>query len=232
MSVKYRPDEYSSASVSFGRSGSPTWPRTSISATDHCRPFGSATTCRSRYRQSSMLHEGTVSGIRLGFRFRWRQQLVERTRDLSARERLRNEQDVFRLTRAQARVGLLRRIADDHDRQVGKRRIAADDVEERLAHLVDRAVEDERIGALVGEMLVDRGREAGGNHAIAAVAQRERQQLGNLGGVVDEEDPPRQSLRGGGGRVHFVLPEPVFGRRFFFVSDGSRSSTHTRPPAT
>ena len=38
-SVKYRPDGSSSASVSFGRSGSPTWPRTSISATDHCRPL-------------------------------------------------------------------------------------------------------------------------------------------------------------------------------------------------
>src|SRR5215475_10510385 len=100
MSVKYRPDEYSSASVSLGRSGSPTWPSTSISATDHCRPFGSATTCRSRYCQSSMLQEGKVSGIRYqvsGFRG---QQLIERPRDLAAGERLRNEQDVFGLARA------------------------------------------------------------------------------------------------------------------------------------
>src|SRR5262245_62952885 len=60
---------------------------------------------------------------------------------------LRNEQDVFGLTRAQARVGLLRRIADDHDRQLGIRRLTANDVEERLAHLVHGAVEDERIDA-------------------------------------------------------------------------------------
>src|SRR5215475_12329094 len=161
MSVKYRPDEYSSASVSFGRSGSPTWPRTSISATDHCRPCGSATTCRSRYCQSSMLQDG-ISGIRyrvsgIGATG---QQLIERPRDLPAGERLRDEQHVFGLARAQARVGLLRRVADDHDRQVGMRRIAADEVEERLAHLVDGAVEDERIGALLGETLVDSGGEA------------------------------------------------------------------------
>src|SRR5262245_51555951 len=110
--------------------------------------------------------------------------------------------------------------------------IAADEVEERLAHLVDGAVEDERIGARIGETLVDGGGEAGGDHAVAAVAQRERQQLGDLRSVIDEEDPPCRSLCGGGGRAHFTLPEPVFGRRFFFVSDGSRSSTHTRPPAT
>jgi hypothetical protein len=51
------------------------------------------------------------------------------------------------------------------------------------------------------------------------VAEREAEQLGDFGRVVDEQNPAR--------RAHFV-PEraPAFG-----PEAGSRSNTHTRPPA-
>src|SRR6478672_4473894 len=122
--------------MSFGRSGSPSWPSTSINATVHCRPFGSVTTSRSTYFESSRDHIALgigdwglgIGDWGLGIRdwgLRSRDQLRERARDLGAGERLRDQQHVLGLASAQARVGFLRRIADDHDRQRRMIRVAA-----------------------------------------------------------------------------------------------------------
>ena len=53
----------------------------------------------------------------------WREQFVERPRDLSTCKRFRNQQDMVRLPFAKASVGFLRRIADNHDRKTGMSRI-------------------------------------------------------------------------------------------------------------
>ena len=101
-------------------------------------------------------------------------------------------------------------------------RVVSHHIEERFAHVEGGTIEHERVGALVDDPLADRDGVAGGDDVVPAVAQREGQQLGDLGRVVDEQNASR--------RVHF-LPEPAPGRRFFFPAAGSRSRTHTRPPA-
>ena len=47
------------------------------------------------------------------------EEIVERARHVRAGEWLRDEQHATRLSHAEAGVGFLRRVADDHDRQVG-----------------------------------------------------------------------------------------------------------------
>ena len=101
-------------------------------------------------------------------------------------------------------------------------RVVSYRVEQRLAHLEDRTIEHERVGALVGDQLTDCVRVAGGDDFVPTVTQGEGQQLSNLWRVVDEQNASRC--------VHF-LPEPVPGRRFFLPAAGWRSSTQTRPPA-
>ena len=129
--------------------------------------------------------------------------------------------DVLGLPRTQACIRLLRRVADDYDRKGGVRRIVAHHIEERFAHLEDGTIEDERVGTLLDDPFIDSVREAGGDHVVPVVAQRKREQFGDLWCVINEEDPSR---------FHF-LAAPAPGNRFFLPSDGSRSSTHTRPPA-
>src|SRR5713101_6209426 len=58
---------------------------------------------------------------------------------------------------------------------------------------------------------------------VAEITKRKGQKLGNLRRVVDEQDAA-QSMR-------YFLPAPAPGSRFFLPSEGSRSRTHTRPPA-
>jgi len=120
---------------------------------------------------------------------------------------------MVRLPPLQARVRRLRRIADDHDGKVRVGRVAPDDVEQRLAHVEGGAIEDERVGAFLGDSLANRDGVPGRGDVVPAVAEREAQQLGDLGRVVDEENAAPC--------VH-VVPGPAA---------GSRSNTHTRPPA-
>ena len=100
-------------------------------------------------------------------------------------------------------------------------RAAAAGAGEVLSRDRNRAVYAAQV-ALIDDQLVDRVGKAAGDDLVPAIAQRKREQLGDLGGVVDQKDPSSA--------VHF-LAAPVPGSRFFLPSDGSRSSTHTRPPA-
>ena len=102
------------------------------------------------------------------------------------------------------------------------RRIVPDHIEERFAHVEEGTIEDERVGALIDDPLAHGVCVAGGDDVEPVVAQREGQELCDLRRVVDEQNASR--------RVHF-LPEPAPGSRFFLPAEGSRSSTHTRPPA-
>ena len=114
--------------------------------------------------------------------------MVERPSNLCAGKRFRDQQNTVGLPRTKALVRLVRRIADDDDRKVGMGRVVSHHVEERLAHLEVRAIEHERVGALVDDQLTDRVSVAGGDDLVSAVAQREGQQLRDLRRVVDEQD--------------------------------------------
>ena len=61
-------------------------------------------------------------------------------------------------------------------------------IEQRLAHVEHGTIEHEGVRVLLGDELGDLVGEARGEHVIAVIAQRERQQLGDLGGVVDEQN--------------------------------------------
>ncbi len=61
-------------------------------------------------------------------------------------------------------------------------------VEERLAHVIRRAVEHDRIGVLLQNQFVHGRGIAVCVHLIASVAQGKRQKLGNLRRVVDEQN--------------------------------------------
>ena len=101
-------------------------------------------------------------------------------------------------------------------------RVVSHHIEERFAHVVGGAIEHERVCARVDDPLADRVGVAAGDDVVAAVAERKGQQLRDLRRVVDEQNASRG--------VHF-LPEPAPGNLFFFPAAGSRSRTHTRPPA-
>jgi len=101
--------------------------------------------------------------------------------------------------------------------------MAAHAVEERLAHLEGGAVEHERIGALLLNQLVDCGTVTRREDRVAEITQREREQLGDLRRVVDEQDAAQSYA--------YFLPGPVPGSRGFLAAQGSRSMTQIRPPA-
>src|ERR1019366_6547818 len=101
-------------------------------------------------------------------------------------------------------------------------RLVSYHIEERFTHVEGGAIEHERVGALLDKSLADRDGVAGGDDFVPVVAEREGQQFGDLGRVVDEQNTP--------GRAHF-LRESVPSSRFFSLADGSRSITHARPPA-
>src|ERR1700688_4034319 len=150
MSVKKRPEEYCSSSSLLGISGSPSCPRMSISATDHCLPFGSVTDWRSTYRQLSMLQEAIAIFLRVavarasacGF---WNlqglnphrlkpvplraEQLGKRPRNLRPGEWFGNQHDFFGVAGTQAFVRLLRRVTNDDNGKLGVARIAAHGIE-------------------------------------------------------------------------------------------------------
>ena len=73
----------------------------------------------------------------------------------------------------QTGIGFFGRVADDHHREVSERRFTPHDVEQRSAVFEDRAVEDERVGALVNQDFADLARVAGRNHVVPAIAERE-----------------------------------------------------------
>ena len=102
-------------------------------------------------------------------------------------------------------------------------RVVSHHVEERFAHVEGGTIEHERVGALIDDPLADRDGVAGGDDVVPVVAQREGQQFGDLGRVVDEQNASRsRSLLAGAGARQALLLCPA---------DGSRSNTHSRPPA-
>jgi hypothetical protein len=111
--------------------------------------------------------------------------LCERASDLAAAERLRDQQHVVGVAAAKAGVGLLRRVADDHDRQRRVLRRAPHRVEQHLGHVVGGAVEHQRIRLMLVDQLADRRIESDGRDLVAVIAERERQQLRNLRRVID-----------------------------------------------
>jgi hypothetical protein len=99
----------------------------------------------------------------------------------------------------------------------------AHDVEQRFAHVEHRAIEHDGVGVFVGNELVDGRRESGGRHLVAAVAERKRQELGDLGRVVNQDYAAGRHIK--------VQGLDACSSLFFFPAAGSRSRTHTRPPA-
>ncbi len=150
-------------------------------------------------------------------------QLVERSCDLRPGERFRDQQDSSGTPGTEARVSLLRCVTDDYDGKLGVIRVVTHGVEERLAHVEGGTVEHERIGSLLQNQLVDGVDISRCEDLVAEITKRKGQKLGNLRRVVDEQDAAQS--------VRYFLPAPAPGSRFFLPSEGSRSRTHTRPPA-
>src|SRR5271165_4597680 len=169
-------------------SGSPACPSTSISATVHCLSFGSLTTSRSRYCQSSMLHSG-ISG----------KQLSNGLGHLRSGERFGDQQDSASVAGTKARVGHLRCVGDDDDGKLSVVRVVTHVVEERLAHVEGGTVEHECIGAVLLNQFVDGVGKSGCEDLVAEVTQCKRQELGNLRRVVDEQDAGQPYLLLGSG---------------------------------
>src|SRR5207247_5971662 len=102
-------------------------------------------------------------------------------------ERLVNQPDSLSSPSPKAGLGLVRRVADDHDRQRLAMPGAAYRVEQRFAHLEYRAVENERIGVMFGDQLDDARIVAACHDIEAAFAESEREQLGDLRRVICEQ---------------------------------------------
>jgi len=96
-------------------------------------------------------------------------------------------------------------------------------VEQRLAHFVTGTIEHYRIGAMLNDQLADAGSVSRREDFIAKVAQRERQQLGNLRRIVDQQNAAQA--------FYFLAAGPVPGSRGFLPCAGSRSIIQIRPPA-
>ena len=150
-------------------------------------------------------------------------QLSERPGDLRASEGFWNQKYSLGVPRTEAPVSNLRRVANDYDGKFGVVRIGSHAVENRLAHVVDGAVENESVGVLLRDQFIHGRGKTRGENIEAVIAQRKRQQLGDFRRVVNEQDA-RQIER-------YFLPVPEPGMRGFLVAESSRSMTHTRPPA-
>ncbi len=146
-------------------------------------------------------------------------QLLERSCDLRPGERFRDQQDSSGTPGTEARVSLVRY----DDGKLGVIRVVTHGVEERLAHVEGGTVEHERIGSLLQNQLVDGVGISRCEDLVAEITKRKGEKLGNLRRVVDEQDAAQS--------VRYFLPAPAPGSRFFLPSEGSRSRTHTRPPA-
>jgi hypothetical protein len=123
----------------------------------------------------------------------------------------------------EARVGLLRRITDNDDGKLGVIRVVTHGIEERLAHVEGGTIEHERVGVVFQNQFVDGYSKSRRENLVAQVTQRKREKLGYLRRVVDEQDAAQA--------YPYFLGTPEPGKRFFLPSQGSRSITHTRPPA-
>src|ERR1019366_1178636 len=128
------------------------------------------------------------------------EQLIERSCNLRPGERFRDQQDSSGVPGTEACVSFLWCVTDDDDGKFGVIWMVTYGVEERLAHVEDRTVKHERIGALLQEQLVDSKGIAGGEDIVAAVAQRKRQQLGDFRRVVNEQDAPQPCATSGRSR--------------------------------
>ena len=82
------------------------------------------------------------------------QQLRQRSADLRSAERLWDQQDILSFALVEALIGQFRRIADYNDRSPSVVRILPDHIEERLAHVVGGAIEDNCIGVVLVNQFV------------------------------------------------------------------------------
>jgi hypothetical protein len=123
----------------------------------------------------------------------------------------------------EARVSFLRCITDNDDGKFGVIRVMTDGIEERLAHIEGGTIEHQRIGVVFQNQFVDADRKSRCKNLVTQVTQRKRKKLGNLRRIVDEQDAAQA--------YPYFLGTPKPGNRFFLPSQGSRSITHTRPPA-
>jgi hypothetical protein len=150
------------------------------------------------------------------------EQFIERSCDVRSSEGFWNQQNFLGIPGTEARVSLFGSVTDDDDGKFGVILVFANGVEERLAHIENRTIEHERIGALLHKQIVDVSGVPGGENVVAAIAQCKRQQFGDFRRVVDKQDAPQP---------YYFLPVSAKGSRFFLPAEGSRSRTHTRPPA-
>jgi len=102
-------------------------------------------------------------------------------------------------------------------------RIVAHGVEERLAHVVRRTIEYHCKSPLLLDQVVDCRIVAFREDFVAVIMQRERKKLRDFRRVVNQQDPAQA--------FGYFFAGPVPGSRGFLAAAGSRSITHTRPPA-
>jgi hypothetical protein len=116
------------------------------------------------------------------------QQLPQRLRNLRSGKWFRDQQDPLRFSRTQARYSRLRRIADDDSGKVCVIGMVTHGVEQRLAHIIRSAIQDQRFGLLRNNQFVDADVVTVCENFKARIAQRKGQQLGNLRRVVNKQD--------------------------------------------
>jgi len=135
------------------------------------------------------------------------QQLIQCVCDLGSGEWFRDQQDSSGVTGTKARVSLLRCVTDDDDGELGVIWVVPHRIEQRFAHVEGGTVEHEGIGALFKNQFIYALGISRGEDAVAAVPQRKRQKLGNLGRIVDEQDAvqPNLILAGPGARLPWLL---------------------------
>ena len=83
-----------------------------------------------------------------------REQLFERSGDLRPSKRFRDQKYFLGIAGTEARVSLLRRVADDDDGKFSVIRVVANAIEDRLAHVVGSAVQHQRVSVLLQKQFI------------------------------------------------------------------------------
>src|SRR5271156_5688732 len=113
---------------------------------------------------------------------------MERSYDLRAGEWFWDEQDSSGVPGTEAGVGHLRCVTDDDHGKLAMIRMMTQGVEECFAHGIGGTIQHERIGDVLPNQFVDGSRASLCEDLVAGVPQRNRQKLGDLPCVVDEQD--------------------------------------------
>jgi hypothetical protein len=96
-------------------------------------------------------------------------------------------------------------------------------VKQRFTHRIRTAIQNYGLGVVFDCKFVHPAGVSLGEYLVAEIAQRKREQLGNLRRVVDQQDFVQA--------IYFFAAGPVPGSRGFLPAEGSRSITQMRPPA-